>query len=200
VLTLVRDGSDLTLHADNGANATATVDSGAENVTDYGNLNGRVDETRLNHAALNDSQRQQLVDDPVGPLAPETEKELRVMYDRGRGDTVLTFYDPSGLEHTGEWADGFAGNTLDEKTSALDVSGDNDYRWRTDGPQIRQTADGTTTSGRLVNAPVVWVNYDYATLNPTNAVGDIADAMELAGVVMVVLIGGLVLAVVNRFR
>lgn len=183
------DTNELRLYV-NATQEDSVADTSADNIEDApvegSNWNGSLEETRTFDDPLNQSQLSATVNQPNDPLANAT-RTARIMYDAGGGDTVHIWW--SGAKATvsnGTWVDGFDG----EELSRAGMLG-GDYEWRSEGPQIRPTSDST-----IADAPVVYVTYDRSSTSVT-VMEDVAGALELANVLMVVLIAGIVITLLR---
>lgn len=135
---------------DRSAGSIASAPSGNDN------LDGSLDETRGLDDHLNSSQRQQLIDTPVGPLNTAN-RTVRIMYDEADSRTQYIFYTDARLEQSNvSFVDGHPGEVLEGKNVINDITGSTDYVWENEGPQIYVT-DG----GQLDDAPVAYVDYTY---------------------------------------
>lgn len=184
-LAVTHDGTNLTLHRNNAGMNTAKTndDSIATGDLEAQNLHGTLEETRTFDDVLSDSERQQLVDSPIKPL-PDSNRTARIMFDQGSGTNEPIFY--AGTTATlsnATWVDGFDGETM----GRADVLGNGDYRWTEEGPELK-AMDG----GQLEHAPVAYVEHDFRG-QVALATRDIAGAYNLASIIPILLIGGLVL-------
>lgn len=170
------NGSTLTVARN--ASATTTVQTTSANAvtdaaTDYGALNGTLEETRVFNASLSTAQRQALIDNPARDL-PGVDRTARIMYDTRASGTFddVPVYTYGGNQVLADSAAsivaGFSGDTV---TSS-------DYTvWNND-----ITA---TDGGVLDGAPVVFVDFDHG------AAPLLYRITGIGGAVLVVLIVGL---------
>lgn len=190
VVQVTRSGSNITIFNNNtqGESLDLSNDSVSNvNLTGASNFDGDLDETQLYQQALDSSQRQSLVDDPVHPLG--VAPNARMMYDErnGAGNLRLYFTSTSAKISNATLVGGFAGEVLTEDT--LLSSGD--YNWKDDGPQI-----SPVSGGLLDNHPVAFASYTY------KSAGDIStgfgDAVDLAALLPILLIASIVVVLVRR--
>lgn len=192
-LCMVRDDPALRFYV-NATREDSVPDTSASNVASAPvsstNWNGTLEETRTFDDALTASQRNATVNQPNDPLTNAT-RTARMMYDAGAGRTVHIWWSNADATlSNGTWVSGFAG----EEMQRAGIISDNDYRWRNEGPQIKPSA-----GGELDGAPVAYVDYDKASTS-ARVMNDIAGAYDLAGVIMIVLLAGVILGIVQRFR
>jgi hypothetical protein len=187
---VTRSGDTLTLEELNGSSTSISVNgTSADGRLNASGFEGRVDELRVFPDALNSSQKTQLATYPVRPVDGTTPL-MRVMFDV-EDDGIPAYFISGGFTAGGsEVAVGLSGETM----SRAGVLSENDYRWRNEGPEIL-----ATDSGRLAGAPVAWATYT-ALGQAYGVVTGFADAVNLLPVVFVVLVAGLVVATVARFR
>lgn len=159
------------------------------------NWNGTLDEVRAFDDALNNSQRQQVVDDPVGPLKASN-RTMRVMFDEPYRDTQQLFF-ASGdiIVNNGQFVDGLDGQKMDGQGFWNDITGETDYQWDPNGPRIR-----AVEGGDLDGAPVAYVDWTATGRLSTSIVDDWAEAMVLAGLIPVLLILGYVVVQLQGLR
>lgn len=155
--------STLSIHRNSTAGESVDVSTANKingNLTTATPFSGTLDETRVMDDVLSSAERTQHMSEPVAPSnANETG---RIMYDVGEGTSVPIWWTASGATASNaSWVSGFEGNVLDEKTGIADIIGGNDYRWRTDGPQIQ-----AVENGRLDGAPVAFVEYTFIPNGP----------------------------------
>lgn len=148
-IAVVANGTHLAIYRNNtrGDVKNITTSSITSAPVDNSNWDGRLDETRTFDDALNSSQRQSLVDSPVGPQA-NANRTMRVMYDQPDADRQLIFFADGRLKTSNaSFSSGMDGSDL--------VAGV-DYEWEVQGPKIKPLA-----GGKLDGAPVAYVDYDF---------------------------------------
>lgn len=184
-----RSGDNVTIRRNTtlGESVNVTQDTGnfqgSLNASHENNLHGRMDETRVFNSSLNASQRQALINDPVGPL-PNATRTARIMYDEGSGATVDIFFtDTQATISNASFAAGYDGQILTEDTGIQ--SGD--YRWLNDGPQLRAVADG-----EIDGAPVAYVEYNFKG-DVKELTDRIGDGLVLGAVILIVMFAGVIL-------
>lgn len=154
------------------------------------NWNGTVEETSVDGVPVTDAQRSELVDDPVSPR-PGSDHRARLMYDAGSGGTVAVYWASGDATiSNGSWVLGFTGEVL----KRADILGNGDYRWKPQGPKIKPLS-----GGEIDGAPVVWVEYTRKEA-AYQAVEGIANGLELASLLLIVLAAGLVLTAVRAYN
>lgn len=188
-LCLVHNGSHVSIYRNNslGETENASVESIESVETNTTNWDGRLDETRFDDDALNASQRQQLIDDPIGPLTTSN-RTGRMMYDEGSGTLVYIFWASTNADSSNaSYVDGLDGSVLDRDT----MLSPGDYEWRSDGPEIKPVE-----GGELDGAPVAYVAYDFhGQLDALER--RIGDAFIVGGVILVVLFGGAAISILR---
>lgn len=183
-LQVVSNGTHLTLYRDNAASNTTniTTDSIVGAPVESGNWHGRLDETRTFSKPLNDSERQRLVDVPVGPHRTGN-RTARVMYDEPERSKQRIFFSSAELATSNaSYTTGLSGSVMDGAGTWNNITGQTDYVWDTQGPQI-YPVDG----GELDAAPVAYVDWESQGATGTFA-RDFAEAIQFAGLALVVAI------------
>jgi hypothetical protein len=185
---VVANGSHLAIYRNNtrGEVADLSVDRSQNPLLNASNWAGRQDELTGYDTALNASQRQAAINDPVLPLS-SVSPSFRVMFDEQSPSFPVYFTGASISVSNASFVSGLSGTVLSEGSDyAADV------------------ADGTITAldgGRLDGAPTVFVNYQF---KPNAAVSgltdDISGSLELFAVVPIALIGLLVFGALNRMQ
>jgi hypothetical protein len=185
---LVGNGSHVAIYRNNtrGEVADLSVEK-HEDALDTSNWAGRQDELRGYDAALNQSQRQRLIDSPVQPLDSVT-PDWRVYFDTTSDGSEPVYFTDSTLSLSNtSVAAGLPGNVL---------SGGSDYSVDLDSGSITALAGGL-----LDGAPTAFVHYEFT---PNTAVSDlttdIGGSMQLFAVVPIVMIAGLLFVTLNKFR
>lgn len=157
-LYVTRSASNMTIYRNSTQGEStnlSTAGGPTTNVSAASNCHCVLDETRTFDDELNTSQKTALRTQPVAPLSNAT-RTGRIMYDAGSGTAVAIYWAPVDATASNvTYVNGFAGHVLEEKTSDLDLSGANDYRWRKDGPQLKPES-----GGRIDGAPVAFVDYE----------------------------------------
>lgn len=141
------NGTHLSLYRNNslGERANLSADNIASAPVNSTTWNGRLEELRTFDDALNSTQRQQLVDQPLDPLVASN-RTARVMFDESDASQQLIFFARPHLDQSNvTFSNGFAGSVLSDP---------GDYEWDTIGPRIYVTA-----GGELDGAPVAYVSY-----------------------------------------
>lgn len=192
-LCMVRDEPRIRFYV-NATRTDSVSNTSAANVDSAGvaseNWNGTVEETRTFDEALTASQRNATVNQPNDPLKNGT-RTARMMYDAGSGNRVHIWWsDADATLSNGTWTSGFAGEKMDRAGPIMA----NDYRWNNEGPRIKPSE-----GGELDGAPVAYIDYDKASIS-ARVMPDIASALELAPVILLVLLAGVILGIVQRFR
>lgn len=165
-VTLVKNASQLTIYE--GGSAGESDDFAGEDVdmTSYGNLTGALDESKVAARAATSSQASSLAADPVTPTFERGDMEARIMWDQQQG--AFPVYFAGGTVDSVERTSGAAGSVMD-RAGTLSA---NDYRWKSEGPQIL-----ATDSGRLSEHPAVWVTFDG---EPVNSYSELTDGLDSA--------------------
>jgi len=148
------------------------------------NFDGRLEETRTFDDALNDSQRQRLIDGPIEPQ-PGWNRTTRIMFDEPYASKQLILFSGASLETSNvTFSSGFAGSEVDAAN----------YSWSNDGPQV--SVDPQT------NYPVVYIDYDFTATGLTvdTLTGPVGSTIILAGLIPVILILGYVALKLGGFR
>lgn len=167
----------------------ALGDSTADASIGAGNWNGTVEETSVDGHPVTDTQRNELVNDPVS-VRPGGDHRARLMYDELSGTSLRALWATGGATASNaSLVEGFPGEVLDR----ADLLGNGDYRWRIEGPEVKPL-DG----GEVDGAPILWAEYDRSQMAAT-AMEKIADAMNLANILVLVLVASLLLSA-TRFR
>lgn len=189
-LAVVADGSTLTIYRNNtqGTTADLTDDSQVSGSLDADNWHGTLEETRTFDDPLTSTSRQQLIDDPVGPLA-DTNRTARLMYDEGSGTSTAIFW--AGTDATvsnAEWTQrGFDGQDVLEGT---------DYELDVEDGRVKALA-----GGRLDGAPTVWIDYRVGAYPVRNSIMDtVSSAVSLGGLLPIVIIATLLLKGLGMFE
>lgn len=195
-LCVYRDGTDVRLYSNASLVDTATLTNTSEASTTElvgGNQSwqGRVEEYRSFADPLNSSERNQTVSEPVNPLTTAN-RTGRIYFDAGQNAQAYLFLgspDPKvgSIEGDHLWVQtGFDGATL--------VAGGN-YTWTDDGPTLEPASGGS-----LATQPAAWVDYDKTAFGMVASVGnEVADAMSLASIILLILGSVLVLASIRVF-
>jgi hypothetical protein len=190
------NGTHMTIYAN--ATAGETVDVTTANIAnapvESDNWHGRLDEARTFDDALSEATIGELHSDGVG-AQPGTNRTSRAMFDEPDRDQQRLFFSGASLETSNvTYTTGLPGNELDGATITNDLTGATDYEWDTQGPRIKPV-DG----GRLDGAPVVYV--DWATKGATGTFArDFTEAVELAGVALLVAILATVVGILQATR
>lgn len=187
------NGTHFTIYRDNTRGETVEL-AGSSIVAapvESGNWHGRLDETRTFDRALNDSDRQTLVDGPVGPL-PGTDRTARAMYDEADESTQHLFFTGTSLElHNAGFASGLSGSELEGPGNWL---GTQDYDWDDDEPQLRPLS-----GGEIDGAPVAYVDY-----RKTGPLGTFTDEwstlIDAATLIPIVLVLGVIVVYLKSAR
>lgn len=182
-VALVHNGTHLAIYLNNTQKDVVATDGGeSDPLLDADNWAGDIEETRAYHEALSSSDRQQLVDDPILPVA-DANRSFRIMYDEGTGSSERVWF-TGGVQLSftdTEWVGGFNGTDLTEA---------NDYDLDVASGDI-----SPDDNGRLEGAPVAWVDYRF---NPSDHISSIstslAAAFELFGTAVLVIPAVAVLA------
>lgn len=187
-IQLVGNGTHVAIYRNNtrGGVADLSVEE-YEDALNASNWAGRQDEFRGYDAALNQSQRQSLIDSPVQPL-DSVSPTWRVYFDEtGDGSEPVYFTGASLSLSNTSVASGLPGNVL---------SGGVDY-----SVDLRSGSITALASGVLDGAPTAFVHYEFT---PNTAVTDLTDdiggSMQLFAVVPIVLIAGLLFVTLNKFN
>lgn len=181
-LQVVANSTHLSLYRDNDAQDAVAI--GSESVsaapTDAANWRGRLDETRTFTAALNASQRQRLVDAPVGPHRTG-DRALRAMYDEPERATQRAFWSTASIQTSNvSYRAGLPGEEMDQASGWNNLTGRSDYVWQPDGPRI-----AAVTGGALDEAPVAYVDWTSQGATGTFA-RQFTSALQFAGLAVLV--------------
>jgi hypothetical protein len=185
---LVANGSHFAIYRNNtrGEVENLSVAGSEDPLLNASNWAGRQDELTGFDDALNASQRQHTIDNPVLPLNGAN-RTFRVMFDEG-GSSLPVYFTAQSLSLSNtSFRTGVPGTVLSRGADyAVDA------------------AEGTITAlagGRLDTAPTVFVSYD---LQPNQAAkkltDDIANSFELFAILPVAIVGLLVMGAINRLQ
>lgn len=193
-VTVVSNGTHLTLYRDNAVSDTANItgsgsfDPAPVNSSEW---YGRLDELRTFDTALDNSQRQTLVDDPVRGL-PDATTTSRIYFDvpETTGSEPI-FFSPATLQlYNAEYVDGYDGSEMDE---GFFTSLGADYDWDNQGPAITPL-DG----GDLDGAAAAFISYDdYDSGAVPQLLSGFQSALVLAGILPLLLVLGYIVTTVN---
>lgn len=158
-IQVLANGTHLKIYRNNSIGEVENIT--VENIEDApvasSNWWGRLEELRTFDDALDNSQRQQLVDSPVDPLA-SANRTSRVMFDQAEKSTQLIFFTSASLTQSNvTFDDGHPGSVMDGQSTLNDITGTTDYVWDPDGPRIY-----TVSGGELDGAPVAYVTFEFS--------------------------------------
>lgn len=152
-IQLRHNGTHLEIYRNNTLGETANTTGGAIEPAPVGtsNWDGRLEELRTFGKALNQTERQTVVNQPVQQL-PDSDPTARAMFDQAGRQSQLLLYSAANIRTSNvSYSSGFAAQKMD--SGGLLSNGD--YAWREEGAQI-----SALSGGELDGAPVAYVSYD----------------------------------------
>lgn len=181
----IHNGTNLTIYRNGTKGDTVNTSAGSSiepvwvNST---NWDGRLEETRTFDDALNNSQIQKLVNNPIDALSG-VNQTARIYYDSGAGTTEHIWYaNVDATLSNASWVSGFSGSTLSEGVD-YELSGRGGIK----------ALDG----GALADEPAGWITYNSTGGEYDSAEeqvsGGVLDYIKLAVIAPIIIIGGLML-------
>lgn len=156
------------------------------------NWNGRLEELRTFDEALNNSERNTIMTEPLEPM-PGSNPTARIMFDEPYRDWQYIFYSDANLDTSNvTFSDGFQGTEMQRGQYAF--AGD-DYDWNPDGPRIKPLG-----GGELEDAPVAYVDYNSSAIGPHSLTSQWESAVMLAALLPIILILGYTVARLRTVR
>lgn len=155
------------------------------------NWNGRLEELRTFDDALNNSERNTIINTPVEQM-PNSDPTARAMFDQPGRDTQLLLYTDADIETSNvTYSDGFAAQEMQGDGNLVGA----DYRWEELGPKVAPI-EGEELSG----APVAYVSYDLSVRGADKVVSSWSNFTDIASLVPVILIGIVIIGLLSRLN
>jgi len=190
LVSVTANGTDLTIYENTtqGETANITSDLISDSTLNTTNWNGTLEETKGYATYSNSSQVLSLYDTPIEPQT-RTDKQFRVMWDQPNRNQFVLYDDASIDVSNGKWVAGFPEQEMQRKG----FLGGGDYEWQKDGPRIKPLSGGD-----LDGFPVAYASYEFDTALDTQIEG-ISYAFELAAIIPILIVAGILIGVVSKF-